>query len=130
MDRPTTLRRARALRPVRAASVALFALVLLSGPAFAGCSAAHGTTPAAASAATNTGMTDEMPMAGAGTERIEARSMAERDFTRSGPAVGLSSYWSRDAVASRIGAGTSASTPRAWQASARHILTTWRPAGC
>ena len=67
MDRPTTPRRAWGLRPIRAASVALFALVLLSGPAFAACSGAHASGPAPASAATNTAMTDDMPMAGAGT---------------------------------------------------------------
>jgi hypothetical protein len=66
MDRPRTPRRAWGFRPIRAASVALFALVLLSGPAFAACSGAHGTNPVSASAATNTAMSEDMPMAGAG----------------------------------------------------------------
>jgi hypothetical protein len=67
MDRTEPARRTRRFGPVRAASVALFALLLISGPAFAACSGAH----AAASTAGGWGagavpsMAGDMPMAGA-----------------------------------------------------------------
>lgn len=41
MDRTEPARRARRIGPVRPAAAALFALILLSGPAFAACSDAH-----------------------------------------------------------------------------------------
>ena len=44
MDRTEPATRTRRLGPVRAASVALFALLLVSGPAFAACSGAPPTT--------------------------------------------------------------------------------------
>ena len=43
MDRTGPATQARRIRPIRATSVALFALLLVSGPAFAACSDAHAT---------------------------------------------------------------------------------------
>jgi hypothetical protein len=67
MDRPEPARRVRRFGPVRAASVALFALLLISGPAFAACSGAHATasTGGGWGAAPMSTMQGDMPMAGA-----------------------------------------------------------------
>jgi len=67
MDRRNTSRRPLGIRPLRAASVALFAVVLLSGPALAACSGAHDASPDSGSAvaASTAAMADDMPMAGA-----------------------------------------------------------------
>jgi len=65
MDRTETATRMRHFGHVRVASVALFALLLVSGPAFAACTGAHATTPDAGSAAALPTMHGDMPMDGA-----------------------------------------------------------------
>jgi len=84
MDRTEPARRARRIGPVRAATVALFALFLVSGPAFAACTSAHApsSVPVPMSAMpTMTGNVppiDPRPMAA--TEAIWA---ARPDYVRS-----------------------------------------------
>lgn len=65
MDRTEPARRARRIGPVRPAAVALFALLLVSGPAFAACSSSRAMAPEGGSAATMATRNDDMPMAGA-----------------------------------------------------------------
>lgn len=65
MDHTEPVRRARRIRPFRPAAVALFALLLVSGPAFAACSSSRAMAPEGSSAAAMPARNDDMPMAGA-----------------------------------------------------------------
>ena len=65
MDRSEPAPRRRRIGPFRAASVALFALLLVSGPAFAACSGAHATDSGGGWGAGLQTMPNDMPMAGA-----------------------------------------------------------------
>lgn len=66
MDRTQPARRARRIGPIRAASVALFALLLVSGPAFAACSGAHATASSGGWGAAMPTMHGDVPTIDAG----------------------------------------------------------------
>jgi hypothetical protein len=82
MDRIEPARRTRRFGPIRAASVALFAVLLISGPAFAACSGAHAAAPAGSSAVAMPATQGDMAMAGASVAWT-----ARPDFVRSNAAT-------------------------------------------
>jgi len=65
MDHTEPARRPRRIGPFRPAAVALFALILVSGPAFAACSQTHAPASDGGSAASMPTMHGDMPLAGA-----------------------------------------------------------------
>lgn len=72
MDRTGRATRARCLGPFRAAPVALFALLLVSAPAFAACSGAHAT-------ASDDGWATAMPTMDGNVPTVDASAAAPTD---------------------------------------------------
>jgi hypothetical protein len=91
MDRSEPLTRGRRISPVRPAAVALFALLLLSGPALAACSTGHSASPGTGWTAMPTMEPQATPSAPAAAEMpmaaAEAAWAARPDYVRANAAT-------------------------------------------
>lgn len=97
MDRTEPARRARRIGPVRPAAVALFALILVSGPAFAACSQSHAPV-------SDDGWVAAMPTMDSNVPPIDAAPAAPTDGDM--PMVGADEAWTARPAYVRANAAT------------------------